>query len=90
MLLIRESSCVGLVRWMVLTCFFFFVLRGSIETPLMHKRNALEDVDQTYHPTPINRLGTSDECGNLIAWLLSDESTFVTGATYSVDGGWAC
>ncbi|KAM0695861.1 hypothetical protein Q7P36_004343 [Cladosporium allicinum] len=63
---------------------------GSIETPLMHKRNALEDVDQTYHPTPINRLGTSDECGNLIAWLLSDESTFVTGATYSVDGGWAC
>jgi NAD(P)-dependent dehydrogenase (short-subunit alcohol dehydrogenase family) len=70
--------------------FLFFVLRGSIETPLMHKRNALEDVDQTYHPTPINRLGTSDECGNLIAWLLSDESTFVTGATYSVDGGWAC
>ena len=64
--------------------------RGSIETPLMHKRNALEDVDQTYHPTPINRLGTSDECGNLIAWLLSDESTFVTGATYSIDGGWAC
>jgi NAD(P)-dependent dehydrogenase (short-subunit alcohol dehydrogenase family) len=89
MLLIRELSCVGLVRWMVLTCFFF-VPRGSIETPLMHKRNALEDVDQTYHPTPINRLGTSDECGNLIAWLLSDESTFVTGATYSVDGGWAC
>ena len=67
-----------------------FIFRGSIETPLMHKRNALEDVDQTYHPTPINRLGTSDECGNLIAWLLSDESTFVTGATYSVDGGWAC
>jgi NAD(P)-dependent dehydrogenase (short-subunit alcohol dehydrogenase family) len=64
--------------------------RGSIETPLMHKRNALEDVDPGYHPTPINRLGTSDECGNLIAWLLSDESTFVSGATYAVDGGWAC
>ncbi|KAM0715037.1 hypothetical protein Q7P37_009502 [Cladosporium fusiforme] len=63
---------------------------GSIETPLMHKRNALEDVDQSYHPTPINRLGTSEECGNLIAWLLSDESTFITGATYSIDGGWAC
>lgn len=63
---------------------------GSIETPLMHKRNALEDVDQTYHPTPINRLGTSEECGNLIAWLLSDESSFVSGATYAIDGGWAC
>lgn len=64
--------------------------RGSIETPLMHKRNALEDVDQSYHQTPIDRLGTSEECGNLISWLLSDEASFVTGATYSVDGGWAC
>lgn len=64
--------------------------RGSIQTPLMDKRNALPDVDLSIHPTPINRIGTSAECGNLIAWLLSDESTFVTGATYAVDGGWAC
>lgn len=56
----------------------------------MHKRNALEGVDQSYHPTPINRLGTAEECGNLIAFLLSDESTFISGATYSTDGGWAC
>jgi NAD(P)-dependent dehydrogenase (short-subunit alcohol dehydrogenase family) len=64
------------------------VFRGSIETPLMHKRNALEGVDDSYHPTAINRLGTSEECGNLIAWLLSDESKFVSGATYAIDGGW--
>jgi NAD(P)-dependent dehydrogenase (short-subunit alcohol dehydrogenase family) len=56
----------------------------------MHKRNALEGVDQSVTPTPINRLGTAEEVGNLIAWLLSDESSFVSGATYSVDGGWAC
>lgn len=65
-------------------------LRGSIETPLMHKRNALEGVEPGYTETPINRLGTAEECGNLIAWLLSDESTFISGATYSIDGGWAC
>ena len=56
----------------------------------MHKRNALEGVDMSYHPTPINRLGTAEECGSLITFLLSDESTFISGATYSVDGGWAC
>lgn len=56
----------------------------------MDKRNALEGVDDSYYETPINRVGSPEEVGNLIAWLLSDESTFVTGATYSVDGGWAC
>lgn len=67
------------------------VTPGSIQTPLMDKRNALEGVDPNdYHPTPINRLGTSDEVGKLIVWLLSDEASFVTGATYAIDGGWAC
>jgi NAD(P)-dependent dehydrogenase (short-subunit alcohol dehydrogenase family) len=56
----------------------------------MDKRNALEGVDDGYNPTPINRLGTAEECGNLIAFLLSDEATFISGATYSVDGAWAC
>lgn len=66
------------------------VTPGSIQTPLMDKRNALEGVDQSYHETPINRVGSPDEVANLIVWLLSDESTFVSGATYAVDGGWAC
>jgi NAD(P)-dependent dehydrogenase (short-subunit alcohol dehydrogenase family) len=67
------------------------VTPGSIETPLMDKRNALEGVvPGDYHPTPINRLGTSKEVGNLIAFLLSDESSFISGATYAVDGAWAC
>lgn len=35
-------------------------------------------------------MATTEECGNLIAFLLSDESQFITGATYSIDGGWAC
>lgn len=56
----------------------------------MHKRNALEGVDPPFIDTPIKRMGTSEECGNLIAWLLSDESTFVSGATYAIDGAWAC
>ncbi|KAF2172531.1 hypothetical protein M409DRAFT_63190 [Zasmidium cellare ATCC 36951] len=66
------------------------VTPGSIQTPLMDKRNALEGVEQSYHETPINRVGEPAEVGNLIVWLLSGEATFVTGATYAVDGGWAC
>lgn len=57
----------------------------------MDKRNALEGVvPHDYTPTPINRLGTAEEVGNLIAFLLSDDSSFITGATYAIDGGVAC
>lgn len=67
------------------------VTPGSIQTPLMDKRNALEGVDPTErHPTPIDRFARPEEVGNLIVWLLSDEATFVSGATYAVDGAWAC
>jgi len=54
----------------------------------MDKLNALEGVvPHDYTPTPINRLGTAEEVGNLIAFLLSDDSSFITGATYAIDGG---
>jgi NAD(P)-dependent dehydrogenase (short-subunit alcohol dehydrogenase family) len=62
---------------------------GSISTPLMDKRNVIVG-DESIQPVPINRAGTSEEVGNIIVWLLSDEATYVSGATYAVDGGWAC
>lgn len=46
-------------------------------------------VGVNYH-TPLPRHGTPEEAANLIVFLLSDASTFITGAVYSVDGGWAC
>jgi NAD(P)-dependent dehydrogenase (short-subunit alcohol dehydrogenase family) len=36
---------------------------------------------------PLGRVGTADEVAAVIAHLLSDEATFVTGATVPVDGG---
>lgn len=38
---------------------------------------------------PIGGIGSSDELANLIAWLLSDAATRVTGQTWSLDGGFA-
>lgn len=36
---------------------------------------------------PLKRLGEPQEVANLIGWLCSDESTFITGQALAVDGG---
>lgn len=36
---------------------------------------------------PVGRLGEPTDVGNLAVWLASDESVFVTGQVYVIDGG---
>ena len=37
---------------------------------------------------PIERLGEAEEVANVIAFLASDEASFVIGAVWAVDGGY--
>jgi meso-butanediol dehydrogenase/(S,S)-butanediol dehydrogenase/diacetyl reductase len=36
---------------------------------------------------PVGRLGEPEDIANMVAWLVSDQATFVTGALFTVDGG---
>ncbi|ALC06627.1 hypothetical protein CDES_11300 [Corynebacterium deserti GIMN1.010] len=36
----------------------------------------------------IKRMGTPEEVASLVTWLASDHAGIVTGASYSIDGGW--
>lgn len=38
----------------------------------------------------LKRSGQAEEVASLIAFLLGDESKYITGATHSIDGGWFC
>ena len=54
-----------------------------IRTPLIA---GLEDRVLPLHP--IGRLGEAKEVASMVAYLVSDEAAFLTGATYLVDGGY--
>ena len=36
----------------------------------------------------LNRVGETIDIANLIEFLLSDKSAFITGAVINIDGGW--
>jgi glucose 1-dehydrogenase len=61
---------------------------GAIETPI--NRKLLADpakLSALLQNIPLRRLGTSDDVANLAVFLASGESSYVTGATYFLDGG---
>ncbi len=48
---------------------------------------APEDRERTIAATPLGRPGTAEEVAEAVAWLVSDASSFVTGAQLDVNGG---
>jgi NAD(P)-dependent dehydrogenase (short-subunit alcohol dehydrogenase family) len=63
------------------------VLPGFILTPTVSKM-ADKYRDIIIENTPFKRAGKPEEVANVVAFLASDEASFMTGAAVEVSGGW--
>lgn len=66
------------------------VCPGAIDTAWTHRKTS--DMDKKMEKmlveaTPMGRRGTAEEMANVYLFLASDEASFVTGASFSADGG---
>lgn len=62
---------------------------GFIDTPLLRTPEAAEIVKDITARHPIGRLGQSEEIASVVAFLASDEASFVSGSYYTADGGYS-
>ncbi|MCP9485291.1 MAG: SDR family oxidoreductase [Gaiellaceae bacterium MAG52_C11] len=69
------------------------VCPGPTETPMLQQdlgasSGSASVREQIRHRVPMSRFGKPEEVASTIIFLLSDATTFVTGAAWTVDGGY--
>jgi len=69
------------------------VCPGPVDTLLLRKilkssKNPKQEREHIINSIPLRRIAKPEEIANVILFLASDESSFMTGAAVAVDGGW--
>ena len=61
---------------------------GAIDTPMLNHGQPLPTgPDSPYANVPLRRVGTPEDAAQLVLFLASDDSSFCTGAEFTIDGG---
>jgi NAD(P)-dependent dehydrogenase (short-subunit alcohol dehydrogenase family) len=68
------------------------IVPGPIETPAFSKLGLPQDVLQGFADSlpsrvPLARAGTGEEVARLVAFLMSSAASYITGASFPIDGG---
>ena len=62
---------------------------GAIETPMVDLlKTDPKTMEGTLARIPLHRMGKPEEVSNLVLFLVSDDSSYMTGSTVVIDGGW--
>jgi 3-oxoacyl-[acyl-carrier protein] reductase len=64
------------------------VLPSNIDSPMLWGPFAGEAVQRTLAAVPLGRPAQGEEVAELVLWLSSSSSSYVTGASWDINGGW--
>jgi len=66
------------------------VCPGFIDTPMLNRVTdaSIKIREQLIDAVPMRRVAQPSEIGEVVAWLMSEKSSYVTGVAMPVDGGW--
>lgn len=60
---------------------------GFVDTDIHHESGVISKLDDIARQIPMGRIGKPEEIAQAILWLISDKSSFTTGAILNVTGG---
>jgi 3-oxoacyl-[acyl-carrier protein] reductase len=66
------------------------VAPGYVETDLTRANNSIAELDRIADSIPLGRLARRSEIAKFVAFLCSDENTYITGQVLIIDGGFTC
>ena len=64
------------------------VAPGGVWTDMVLRARGADFIRAEERKVPLGRWAQPEEYGYLVAYLASDEAAFITGACFSIDGGW--
>ncbi|OHA37040.1 MAG: hypothetical protein A3B27_01715, partial [Candidatus Taylorbacteria bacterium RIFCSPLOWO2_01_FULL_50_130] len=77
------------IEWAPLGITVNVIGPGAIDTPMVGAAQIPKAAfDAMISRIPLNRMGRPEEISATVVFLASDEASYVTGATFFVDGGW--